>query len=669
MSRHALVIGIEKYQSQNLPNLSKAVADTEKIQEILIKYGDCKKNQVTILTEKTQPNGNVTSDDLVKVFKDFLAEKTGDRIIYFSGHGILSSHKPDEFEDEFEHNGYIAAHNCKVVKKQDRFYVEEGGIKLKSLVNLIGKSHVSSLIIIFDACHSGSLIEEIEKNFANFSHIPQYYFIGACQSWEQSWEKESDKYSQFTNALINAISESEIEKNNGELTISQAYEATEKVIANLGSSTTNRGRQKPICLGKGGSLTFVKYRPTVYWLQEDSIDNNQISSEKIETLKTILQPIDRSKLAWATIETISSEDFERWLDEDISMGIDSFISVINSLPPLADGSSPLLKIMCSLANQKNVESTIKNSLKRWLQKFSIRKFEDKKYSDINCHLMAVISQKVPKLPFELSAFLKIPNQTQIPIRLRELSTTNYLQNPNQPELCICKNVDDMKYVLDWLKDIINTTENSYLAGCPYKYQLNIELFLPFNHLQEEVDLWEIKERGHRKLGQQYRFIVRSLDRFENTDDRNKLIKRWDYIHNNQSLNLLEIIRRLDRENNYNFTQLEYDLLEKEIGFSCNLPDNCYDCEEIFIALLEKGIPLGLWSRPHQCDCEFDQLLHEQIQTIDDLIDTVFQKRQEAHRYRSHADSKWGYYLAMLFDNPNRFPRKKYSNTKLKATGA
>ena len=260
MARHALIIGIEQYADTQLNDLSKSVADAEKFANILEKYGDCPRNQITLLTEKTTTARKVTTEDLKTAFYDFLAEKRGERIIYFSGHGVLSQRV--RLNKTVKSSGYLATYDCQLKKKEDKLTVKDGGIKLVDLADLIGESQVSSLIVIFDACHSGSLIEEVKNNFAKFSSETEYYFIAACQSWEESWSKKSEQYSQFTNALINAFSEREIKKNNGVITINHAFEQAGKAMETLGSPSSNLGRQKPISLGMGGSIEIIKYYPT-----------------------------------------------------------------------------------------------------------------------------------------------------------------------------------------------------------------------------------------------------------------------------------------------------------------------------------------------------------------------------------------------------------------------
>ena len=174
----------------------------------------------------------------------------------------------------------------------------------------------------------------------------------------------------------------------------------------------------------------------------------------------------------------------------------------------------------------------------------------------------------------------------------------------------------------------------------------------------------MKRIGNRKLGQDYRLIIRAYERFSDTYYSDKLKNTWLSINNEENFNLLAKSKRLETEENYEYGNLERDLIaEKRAGLTCNLPD---DYESIFVALLEAGIPLGLWSRPHQCSCEFGQLSPEQIQTAEELIEKVFAKRKEAHGYSPDPKSKWGYYLAMLFDpdptDPNRSPPSQFLRT-------
>ena len=665
MARYALVIGIEQYESPQLKNLSKAVADAEEIANILEKYGDCPRNQITLLTEKTARTGKVTSEDLITAFKDFLLGKRGDRIIYFSGHGVLSERK-NRVRDTFDCSGYLAAYDCCLEKKNNKSIVKnDSGVKLEDIAYLISKSEVSSLIVIFDACHSGSLIEEVKNYFTNFSNEAKYYFIASCQSFEEAWSKKTDQYSQFTNALINAISEKEIEKNDGIITISHAFEQAEKAMETLGGSTSNQGRQKPINLGIGGRLEIVKYHPTARLLKLNQFFSGEINQKQISILKHTLQQINKPEiLAWALMESIHYLALEIWLDDDDSMGLDSYLATIrDKFPQLEDQSTSLFKVIKTLASHPKLSTEMKTRLKQWLQNFSDPIIEQKSlfHVQISAYLMAVVAQPRENESFELTAFLQLPNKPSIPIKLRNINESKpYNQHPKQAYLCSCENWQNIRV---WLKDVIEQSENIYLKGCTYGYRLKIELFLPFNYLTENVDLWDIRtfDQYKYKLGQQYRFLVRSWERISDGYYGNKLEEMWTYLPSPQDNCLLDKIKRLEEEQNYNYRNLKQELLEQQmIGLTCHLPENYLD---ILAVLLETGIPLALWTRPrpNDCQCQFNQLLNNQIteiKTPEDLIEAVYKKRDEDNLHLPDAKSKWAYYLAMLLDNPHRTPPTK-----------
>ena len=78
MSRHALVIGIDTYNDPKLPKLSKATNDAKAIANILENYGDCPRNQIKSYY------GTINHTNLIKAFRDFLVNQTGERIIRIS---------------------------------------------------------------------------------------------------------------------------------------------------------------------------------------------------------------------------------------------------------------------------------------------------------------------------------------------------------------------------------------------------------------------------------------------------------------------------------------------------------------------------------------------------------------------------------------------------------
>ncbi|NET06718.1 MAG: caspase family protein [Symploca sp. SIO2B6] len=237
MARYALVVGIEEYDNQHLKALSKSVNDATDFAKLLENYGNCPRNQITLV------QGRVTGKELIEAFNDFLNRKARNQeaIIYFSGHGVLEKEQ-DLLTKEVSLKGYLASSDCQLTKQGEQLIVQRNAIPLQSITKLINKTELSSLIFILDACHSGSLIQEIEKSFNIFQNNSTYYFLAACQAYEESWAKKSKTHSEFTGALLEALSQDKADED-GMITAGQAFDRASKQL--------ETGRQKPIFLGSG----------------------------------------------------------------------------------------------------------------------------------------------------------------------------------------------------------------------------------------------------------------------------------------------------------------------------------------------------------------------------------------------------------------------------------
>ncbi len=111
MSRDALVVGINKYQDDNLRNLKAPAEDAEAIAKILEQYGefdvwrlpeainpDTKKPYVA---KKGELSFTDLEDALIKLFKPEGAKRVPDTaLFYFSGHGLR--------KDRGVYEGYLA---------------------------------------------------------------------------------------------------------------------------------------------------------------------------------------------------------------------------------------------------------------------------------------------------------------------------------------------------------------------------------------------------------------------------------------------------------------------------------------------------------------------------------------------------------------------------------
>ncbi|UJB72983.1 pentapeptide repeat-containing protein (plasmid) [Acaryochloris sp. 'Moss Beach'] len=202
MSRNALIVGINQYQSQSLQDLKAPALDAEAIAQRLeedgdfdtlyrlperITEGEAKKP----LVSDTHP---VTREQLEQALEQlFLPESSqapDTALFYFSGHGI-----PDQ--KGFD-KGYLATSDTN--PNQSR-----SGLSLRWLQWLLSESTVKQQIIWLDCCHSGSLLVKVEAANPGHGESKDRCFIASSRDFEQSWEDLNSPYSVLTKALLDGL--------------------------------------------------------------------------------------------------------------------------------------------------------------------------------------------------------------------------------------------------------------------------------------------------------------------------------------------------------------------------------------------------------------------------------------------------------------------------------
>ncbi|MFP4099241.1 VMAP-C domain-containing protein [Coleofasciculus sp.] len=653
MARYALIVGIETYNSQYLQDLSKSVIDAKDFAQILENYGNCPRNHITLLS------GQVTGDEFIKALKTFLSEqaKNQDAIIYFSGHGILEKQQ-DPLTDEVSQKGYLAASDCQLSKKENQWVVKDNAIPLESITKLINHTELSSLIIILDACHGGALIQEINHSFNIFQNNTTYYFIAACQSYEDSWARKSKRHSEFTGALIEALSQDKAD-DDGIVTIGQAFEQASKRL--------ETGRQEPTFMGKGSRLPLVKYSVTS--LLKTVSKSAQIPDNDLEILQPYLEQIDRPILTWAMMEGVSAYALNHWLALDEALSIDSFLTVIREqFPQKLDGTSSIISVLHVLSHHPRIAAELKDQFKGWLKtrNYSISDSDRGDNKEIlNACLLVVIKQEHPHEPLQLTTHLQLEDKAPIPILLKPDPKSPYQSHSDNSAIITCQvSVDETleEKISHYLQDLFKQCGDIYLRGSPGTYNLVIELFLPFDYLAESVDLWLIPRlpRRKRQLGREYRVIVRSYERLFDAYYADKLEGVWKLMKVFKEDSLPTRIKRLEQEKSYCYSGLEQELTEQQtIGLSCFLPESEMEREDLFFALYETGVPLALWLRSRDLENDdmshFDHLLCAKcLLDHNHLIDQLWLKRKAAYG-SPNPPKQWGYHAAMLLDNPERNP--------------
>lgn len=254
MARYALVVGIPQYCSP-LKNLDKTTTDAEAVARLLESHGDftevirfpSRRNRETQKREMSVKP--VTGNELGQAIQTLLIQaERSDALIYFTGHGITVSGNLGQ------QRGYLATSDCEIEAQGDQIINQKHGIPLDELNALIGKSELSSLIVLFDCCHSGYFLERnlIEQTFNSFSAQRDYYLITACRSFQTAKALKSEKNSVFTGALLRGLA---AENADSERRIS-GDRLFDFISRELRGST-----QEPIRLGWGRSLVLVTHPP------------------------------------------------------------------------------------------------------------------------------------------------------------------------------------------------------------------------------------------------------------------------------------------------------------------------------------------------------------------------------------------------------------------------
>ncbi|OYE05840.1 nSTAND1 domain-containing NTPase [Nostoc sp. 'Peltigera membranacea cyanobiont' 232] len=246
MPRYALVIGIAKYD--NLTNLPKAVNDAEKIAELLRELGrfDVQPLPGKLIEGENRwqvtPDKKLIGKELGQTLRTFLLEKAkgSDALIYFAGHGF------EALSNTGEAKGYLATSDCNKVDGQN-------AIAFDDLNTLIGKSQLSSLVVLLDCCYAGSFLERsfIKSGFSVFNSKQDYSLITASRAFERA--REDDEGGIFTKAILKGLAEDKADEATGEINVNDLMSFISRELKQSG--------QEPIYMGGGRSIPLVWYPP------------------------------------------------------------------------------------------------------------------------------------------------------------------------------------------------------------------------------------------------------------------------------------------------------------------------------------------------------------------------------------------------------------------------
>ena len=201
MSRDALIVGINTYNSPILSNLKAPAEDAEAIAFLLEKYGEfdlirrlpeaiSKETLRPYVSKKIEVSCTQLEDELVKLFQPEGKNIPDTALFYFSGHGIRKTKGIQE--------GFLATSD---VNPKMGF----NGLSLQWLRRLLAESPIKQQIIWLDCCHSGELLNFDEGNPGGQGKARDRCFIAASREFESAYEELGSKYSVLTKLLRNGL--------------------------------------------------------------------------------------------------------------------------------------------------------------------------------------------------------------------------------------------------------------------------------------------------------------------------------------------------------------------------------------------------------------------------------------------------------------------------------
>jgi hypothetical protein len=150
---YALIIGINKYDDENIQHLDNPISDAEKLAQTLSTYYTFDEEHMTVLTDASR-------EDIIKALDD-LAGKVTDKdnlLIFYAGHGIWNAQL---------NQGYWLPADASMGSKS--YWLSNSTIR-----DYVGGIKAKHTLLISDACFSGGILKE-RAVFENSRAILELY--------------------------------------------------------------------------------------------------------------------------------------------------------------------------------------------------------------------------------------------------------------------------------------------------------------------------------------------------------------------------------------------------------------------------------------------------------------------------------------------------------------
>jgi hypothetical protein len=262
--RWAVVIGVGRYQSTDIPSLRYSVADAEALYQVLLGPGGFRKDHVLLLSDKSEKPPTLRNVKwALGTFLARSAKKDDTVVIFFAGHGA-----PEVDQRGVERDG-LAKYLIPADADPDDLY--STALPMDEMQTIFSRVEAERMVVFLDACYSGAAggrtfsakrtrATNLDDQFLErLTRSKGRAIITASRPSEVSIELPELGHGIFTYYLVEGLKGAADLNKDGIVTVQELYEYLEQQVAK--KSRAVGGNQHPVMKGEmEGALPLVKVR-------------------------------------------------------------------------------------------------------------------------------------------------------------------------------------------------------------------------------------------------------------------------------------------------------------------------------------------------------------------------------------------------------------------------
>ena len=260
--RWAVVIGVGRYQSTDIPSLKYSVSDADSLYQVLIGPAGFKKEHVLLLTDTSEKPPTLRNIKwALGTFLARSAKKDDTVVIFFAGHGA-----PEVDQRGVERDG-LAKYLIPADADPDDLY--STALPMDEMQTIFSRVEAERMVVFLDACYSGAAggrtfsskrtrATNLDDQFLErLTRSKGRAIITASRTSEVSVELVELGHGIFTYYLVEGLKGAADLNKDGIVTVQELYEYLEQQVAKKSRSVG--GNQHPVMKGEmEGALPLVK---------------------------------------------------------------------------------------------------------------------------------------------------------------------------------------------------------------------------------------------------------------------------------------------------------------------------------------------------------------------------------------------------------------------------